>query len=54
MAVEWKHTTMRLPQELVTRIDAIAASMDRSRAWVFVKALEAYLKANEPEQKEEN
>ncbi|OLP61739.1 CopG family transcriptional regulator [Xaviernesmea oryzae] len=35
--------TMRLPVDVLTEIEEIAAISNRSRSWVFVRALKAYL-----------
>ncbi|QLF71359.1 ribbon-helix-helix protein, CopG family [Peteryoungia desertarenae] len=34
---------MRLPKDMLSDIEAIAAICDRSRSWVFVRALKSYL-----------
>ena len=36
----------RLPTELIEKLDKVAAAMDRSRSWVILDAIRAYL-ANE-------
>ncbi len=38
--------TVRAAKDMVSEIDALAASMDRSRNYVVVQALEHYLQAN--------
>ena len=35
--------TMRLPEEVLTAIEQIAETCDRSRSWVMVRALKLYL-----------
>jgi predicted transcriptional regulator len=37
--------TMRLPLDVLAEIEEIAAICDRSRSWVFVRALKSYLAA---------
>lgn len=37
--------TMRLPQDVLAEIEQIAAACDRTRSWVFVRALKSYLAA---------
>jgi hypothetical protein len=37
--------TMRMPLEVLSSIEEIAATCNRSRSWVFVRALKAYLAA---------
>jgi predicted transcriptional regulator len=38
--------TVRAAKDMVGEIDALAAAMDRSRNYVVVQALQAYLDAN--------
>jgi predicted transcriptional regulator len=35
--------TMRLPKDVLAEMEQIAAICERSRSWVFVRALKAYL-----------
>ncbi|KIQ01932.1 CopG family transcriptional regulator [Agrobacterium tumefaciens] len=35
--------TMRLPKDVLAEIEEIAAACDRTRSWVFVRALKSYL-----------
>lgn len=35
--------TLRLPEDVLREIGAIAETLDRSRSWVMVRALRAYL-----------
>lgn len=35
--------TLRIPQDVLTEIEAIAKVSDRSRSWVIVRALRLYL-----------
>ena len=35
--------TMRLPQDVLAEIEEIAAACDKTRSWVFVRALKSYL-----------
>ena len=35
--------SVRLPADLLERLDKVAALMDRSRSWVILDALQAYL-----------
>lgn len=35
--------TMRLPQAVLAEIEQIAAACDKTRSWVFVRALKSYL-----------
>lgn len=37
--------TMRLPKDVLAEIEKIAAACDRTRSWVFVRALKSYLAA---------
>jgi predicted transcriptional regulator len=37
--------TMRLPRDLLSDIETIAKTCERSRSWVIVRALKAYLAA---------
>jgi predicted transcriptional regulator len=37
--------TMRLPREVLEDIETIAGAFERSRSWVIVRALKAYLAA---------
>ncbi|OLP53126.1 CopG family transcriptional regulator [Rhizobium rhizosphaerae] len=37
--------TMRLPLDVLAEVEEIAAICERSRSWVFVRALKAYLAA---------
>lgn len=37
--------TMRLPLDILAEIEEIAGICDRSRSWVFVRALKSYLAA---------
>ncbi len=37
--------TMRLPLDVLSEIEEIAATCDRTRSWVFVRALKSYLAA---------
>ncbi|WP_137132083.1 ribbon-helix-helix protein, CopG family [Rhizobium sp. FY34] len=37
--------TMRLPKDVLSEIEQIATICDRSRSWVFVRALKTYLAA---------
>ncbi|OBZ95998.1 CopG family transcriptional regulator [Pararhizobium polonicum] len=37
--------TMRLPLDVLVEIEEIAAVCERSRSWVFVRALKSYLAA---------
>ncbi|MBD8685571.1 ribbon-helix-helix protein, CopG family [Rhizobium sp. CFBP 13717] len=37
--------TMRLPKDVLAEIEEIAAACDRTRSWVFVRALKSYLAA---------
>ncbi|SCX28242.1 Ribbon-helix-helix protein, copG family [Agrobacterium sp. DSM 25558] len=37
--------TMRLPQDILAEIEQIAAACDKTRSWVFVRALKTYLAA---------
>jgi predicted transcriptional regulator len=37
--------TMRLPADVLSEIEEIAGICDRSRSWVFVRALKSYLAA---------
>lgn len=37
--------TMRLPVDVLSEIEQIAAICDRSRSWVFVRAIKCYLAA---------
>lgn len=37
--------TLRLPRDLLADIEQIARACDRSRSWVIVRALKAYLAA---------
>jgi metal-responsive CopG/Arc/MetJ family transcriptional regulator len=42
-----KVTSIRLPDELVDRLDRIARSLDRPRGWVIRQALSSYLQLQE-------
>ena len=35
--------TMRLPQDVLAEIEEIAAACDKTRSWVFVRALKSYV-----------
>ncbi|NTE86631.1 CopG family ribbon-helix-helix protein [Agrobacterium rubi] len=35
--------TLRIPQEVLAEIEAIAETTERSRSWVIVRALKTYL-----------
>lgn len=35
--------TLRLPLDLLVEIEAVAAACERSRSWVMVRALKAYM-----------
>ena len=35
--------TLRLPLDLLAEIEAVAAACERSRSWVMVRALKAYM-----------
>jgi len=37
--------TMRLPRDLLAEMEEIAAICERTRSWVFVRALKSYLAA---------
>lgn len=37
--------TMRLPQDVLAEIEQIANACDKTRSWVFVRALKSYLAA---------
>ncbi|NTF31245.1 ribbon-helix-helix protein, CopG family [Rhizobium skierniewicense] len=37
--------TMRLPKDVLAEIEEIASACDRTRSWVFVRALKSYLAA---------
>ena len=37
--------TLRLPMEILTAVEEIAETCERSRSWVMVRALKAYLAA---------
>ncbi|WP_420376975.1 CopG family ribbon-helix-helix protein [Rhizobium skierniewicense] len=36
---------MRLPKDVLAEIEEIASACDRTRSWVFVRALKSYLAA---------
>jgi predicted transcriptional regulator len=40
-------TSIRLPEDLVDRLDSIALSLDRSRGWVIRQALVGYVRQHE-------
>ena len=42
-----KVTSIRLPDELVDRLDRIARSLDRPRGWVIRQALASYVQVHE-------
>ncbi|MDQ0423134.1 putative transcriptional regulator [Peteryoungia aggregata LMG 23059] len=35
--------TLRLPRDLLAEIEAVAGACERSRSWVMVRALKAYM-----------
>jgi predicted transcriptional regulator len=35
--------TLRIPQDVLTEIEAIAETTERSRSWIIVRALKTYL-----------
>lgn len=43
-------TSIRLPLEIQKELDAVAARMDRSRAWVIQQAVTAYLEMHQKQQ----
>lgn len=44
-------TSLRMPDELLVRLEATAGQMRRSKGWVIKDALEEYLKREELKQK---
>lgn len=42
-----KVTSIRLPDDLVDRLDKVATSLDRPRSWVILQALSGYVKEHE-------
>ncbi|WP_306224202.1 CopG family ribbon-helix-helix protein [Bosea beijingensis] len=38
--------TIRLDDEMLARLDALAADTDRSRSWLVTKAIESYVELN--------
>jgi predicted transcriptional regulator len=38
--------TIRLDDELMTKLDALASDTDRSRSWIAKKAIETYVERN--------
>jgi predicted transcriptional regulator len=38
--------TIRLDDEMLAKLDALAADTDRSRSWIAAKAIEAYVELN--------
>lgn len=38
--------TIRLDDEMLAKLDALAADTDRSRNWIAAKAIEAYVELN--------
>lgn len=38
--------TIRLDDEKLAKLDALAADMDRSRSWIAAKAIESYVELN--------
>ena len=38
--------TIRLDDEMLARLDALAADTDRSRNWIAAKAIESYIELN--------
>lgn len=38
--------TIRLDDEMLAKLDALAADTDRSRNWIAVKAIESYVELN--------
>lgn len=53
MYKETTHISASLPKELVDRLDALAALIERDRAWVLKHALEHYLASEGAELQEE-
>lgn len=39
--------TIRLDDDKLAKLDALAADMDRSRSWIAAKAIENYVELNE-------
>jgi len=39
--------TIRLNDEMLAKLDALAADTDRSRSWLATKAIETYVEQNE-------
>jgi predicted transcriptional regulator len=38
--------TIRLDEDKLAKLDALAADMDRSRSWIAAKAIETYVELN--------
>ncbi|WNJ90759.1 CopG family ribbon-helix-helix protein [Bosea sp. 685] len=38
--------TIRLDEEMLAKLDALAADTDRSRSWIAAKAIESYVELN--------
>lgn len=38
--------TIRLEDEMLAKLDALAADTDRSRSWIAAKAIESYVELN--------
>ena len=38
--------TIRLDDEILAKLDALAADTDRSRSWIAAKAIESYVELN--------
>jgi predicted transcriptional regulator len=38
--------TVRLDDEMLAKLDALAADTDRSRSWIAAKAIESYVELN--------
>ena len=38
--------TIRLDDEMLAKLDALAAGTDRSRSWIAAKAIESYVELN--------
>jgi predicted transcriptional regulator len=38
--------TIRLDDEMLAKLDALAADTDRSRSWIAAKAIESYVELN--------
>ena len=38
--------TIRLDDEMLAKLDALAADTDRSRSWIAAKAIESYIELN--------